>query len=627
MNHSLKNSCITTLMTLSLMASATTSEEKKLESYHPQHPDMQWWRDSMETRDERLQWWREARFGCFIHWGVYSRLAGVWKGERAPGYSEHIMKKFEVPMAVYRKEAVEPFNPVDFSADEWVRTIHNAGMRYLVITAKHHDGFAMYDSDCSDYDIVDATPFKRDPMKELKAACDKYGVRLGFYYSHAQDWGHPKSTHNYWEFGHPNDKRWYNKEEYKAHIANVREYMDEKAIPQVLELSRKYDPDLFWFDTAFWAPATENVRVLEALRKENPTVVVNSRVINSIPGFDEDRRLGDYTSTQDKPAEFRPQEEGDWEAIPTTNESYGYHRMDNTHKPASYFIGMLIKCVGRGGNLLMNVGPRGDGKIDDKDVAILNGIGEWMNVNGESIHGAGKSPLPLQAWGQSTRKGQVLYLHVFDWPRDGRLTVGGLTAKIDKAYLLADKKRSPLNVERLNELDAVIHVPTEAPDSGVSTIAVEVAGEITVDTDRLLFTQTSNKFHVFDALFDGNLRCGSGHIHQDYVTDWSKSSDRVIWPVRLNEDASFEVLLTYSAHGKKPTKGGTFVSTIGDQTLSGPAVDGVSEQTSSLGMIDLKQGTFEISIKPDQIENAKFMNLHSITLRPALRASSRTVTE
>jgi alpha-L-fucosidase len=288
---------------------------------------------------------------------------------------------------------------------------------------------------------------------------------------------------------------------------------------------------------------------------------------------------------------------------------------------------MLIKCVGRGGNLLMNVGPRGDGKIDDKDVAILNGIGEWMNVNGESIHGAGRSPLPVQAWGQSTRKGQVLYLHVFDWPRDGRLTVGGLTAKIDKAYLLADKKRSPLNVERLNELDAVIHVPTEAPDSGVSTIAVEVAGEITVDTDRLLSTQTSNKFHVFDALFDGNLRCGSGHIHQDYVTDWSKSSDRVIWPVRLNEDASFEVLLTYSAHGKKPTKGGTFVSTIGDQTLSGPAVDGVSEQTSSLGMIDLKQGTFEISIKPDQIENAKFMNLHSITLRPALRASSRTVTE
>ena len=191
------------------------------------------------TNEERLQWFREAKFGMFIHWGVYAQLAGSWKGKEIPGIGEQIMRFASIPAVEYR-EICKDFNPVKFDADEWVSIAKDAGMKYIVITAKHHDGFAMYHSHCSPYNIVDATPYAHDPMKDLAEACQKHGVKLCFYYSHYQDWDDPdgvvKGTQ--WDTTYPEDEKVFER------------YMNRKAIPQVTELLTQYGPvGLLWFDT------------------------------------------------------------------------------------------------------------------------------------------------------------------------------------------------------------------------------------------------------------------------------------------------------------------------------------------------------------------------------------------
>ncbi len=420
-----------------------------------------WWPASMKNHEQRIAWWREAKFGCFIHWGAYSGPAGEWKGEPVRGYAEHLMRIKKIPLAEYRCDVAGVFNPVNFNADEWVRTIKGAGMKWVVITSKHHDGFAMYPSKVTKYNITDATPFKRDPMKELSEACRRQGLKFGFYYSHAWDWEDPNAPGNDWDYDNPGgDKklhggdRWY--DEHPELVEKVRKYVDGKSIPQVLELDKMYRPDLFWFDTPSKMPVSEQLRVLKALREVDQQVLVNGRAAR-IAG----RNFGDYVDTSDRAAEMPPTP-GDWQTIPTTNESYGYHRSDNSHKPPAHFIQLLAKAAAKGGNVLMNIGPMGDGRIDPKDADILAGIGKWLAVNGASIYGTERTPLPVQVWGQSTRKADFLYLHVFDWPRDGKLVVGGLKSPVAGAYLLADSQKKPLESERLNESDITVRVPVTA---------------------------------------------------------------------------------------------------------------------------------------------------------------------
>ncbi|MES1195208.1 MAG: alpha-L-fucosidase, partial [Opitutus sp.] len=272
-----------------------------------------------------------------------------------------------------------------------------------VITAKHHDGFAMYPSKVTDYNLTAQTAFKRDPMAELSAACKKYGLKFGFYYSHAWDWEHPDAIGNSWDYGEPGGQSgWWEKR--PDLIPRATRYIDEKAIPQIRELLAKYHPDIIWFDTSSKTPPELCRRILAAVRAADPKVVINSRIGGG--------NFGDYRSTADRPAYF-PEVPNQWEAIPTTNESYGYKPGDTSHKPPAHFIRLLAQAVGKGGNILMNIGPRGDGVIAPEDQAILRGIGAWMNQNSESIYGCDRSPLPVQPWGAATRKGNRLYLHVF----------------------------------------------------------------------------------------------------------------------------------------------------------------------------------------------------------------------
>jgi alpha-L-fucosidase len=284
-------------------------------------------------RDARVAWHKEARFGGFIHWGVYADPGGEWPGAKPGTYTEHIMRWAKIPRAVYLEQIAKKFNPVKFDADAWVRLFRDAGMRYLIVTAKHHDGFAMYPSKHSDFDLTDVSPFKRDPMRELKDACDKYGLKFGFYYSHAFDWEHPDAPGNDWDYNNPGGDLLHGGRDWWSggradFLPRAQRYVTEKSIPQIQELIRNYRPDILWFDTPHKLPLEENHRILQAVRDTDSRVVVNGRLV---------RGAGDYLNTADRPAEI-PYTDGHWEGVPTTNESYGWSRIDKSHKTPEHFV-------------------------------------------------------------------------------------------------------------------------------------------------------------------------------------------------------------------------------------------------------------------------------------------------
>lgn len=585
-------------------------------------------RPTEAERDARLGWWREARFGMFIHWGVYSELGGTWQGKQTNGYAEHIQRICKIPIPIYRKEVAGNFNPTAFNAEEWVKLAKATGMGYLIITAKHHDGFAMYDSKVSDYNIVRATPFARDPMKDLREACRKYGIKFGFYYSHAFDWGEKDAPGNDWDYSNPGGDRllfgskWWEKD--PAFLPQVRSYVDNKAIPQILELIQNYDPDIMWFDTPHKLPPEENLRILAAIRKAKPSMVINGRLVSG--GFGE---MGDYQNTSDRPAEFPPQA-GDWEGVPTTNESYGYNQNDNSYKSPEHFIRLLAKAVARGGNILMNVGPMGDGRINPKDLEILRGIGHWWAINGESIRGTTITPLEVQSWGESTRKGNQLFLHVFQWPKDGHLIIGGLLTPVTKAELLANPGSS-LKVTAQGE-DVLLDVPPTAPDATDSVIVLTCAEAPQADSARLISSSMVNQLRSFDGKIEGDLKYGDGKTAKAWVFNWNKPADAVVWPSRLSRGGTFDVSVLYDAPskeesgsingdaGKEATEGqagagGTFQVNLGTKSMPGVVKIGTNVSTD-LGSVTLGPGPFDIRISAVQITGQELMRLRSVVLTP-----------
>ena len=596
-------------------------------------PEVQWWRDSRTNLYERLAWFRDARFGMFIHWGVYSGLGNEFEGRKGGGYAEHIQRVLKIPIPEYRAKVAGNFNPTNFNADAWVALAKQAGMKYIVITSKHHDGFAMWPTKVNDYNIMDATPWHHDPMKDLKAACVKYGIKFGFYYSQAFDWGNSNAPGNDWDYNNPGgDKKiggvnwWETKPEF---MAQARKYVDEKSIPQIRELLKLYHPDILWFDTAGKLPPSENLRIMKAIREVDSHVVISGRLVHG---------WGDYDDTTDRPANFPPHD-GDWEGIPTTDESYGWNKFDTSHKPPSHFIQLLAKSAARGGNLLLNIGPMGDGNIDPKDVAILKGIGDWWKVNGESIRGTTRSPLPVQTWGESTRKSNTLYLHVFNWPTNGQLVVGGLKSSVTNAYLLVVRglcsKVDPANTNqsqlvnsaisailqgeckatRLNPFDVGITVSTNAPDKVDSIVALECDGDIVTDTNRLLQPEfPSDTLRAFDGELHGGLKFGPGKKTDDHVINWTKENQSVTWPARLNEAMTYEVSVNYTA--PEDSSGSAFMVSVGSQVLKGEVKPGTN-QIISLGRVSLPPGNFEIKVAATKINGGELFRLRSLEFKPA----------
>jgi alpha-L-fucosidase len=419
-------------------------------------PEATWQRECGASHDQRMQWWREARFGMFIHWGVYSVPAGVWKGEQSKHIGEWLMLDYKIPVAEYA-ELTKQFNPVKFDAERIVKIAKDAGMKYIVITSKHHDGFAMFHSSASPYNIYDATPFKRDPLKELAAACKKEGMRLGFYYSEAQDWHHPggaAAKGGHWD---------------SAQDGSMDDYINKIAVPQVKELLSNYGPvSILWWDTPV-GMTPERVSKLLPLLKIRPDIVTNNRL-------DKDKKTGDFSTPEQKiPATGMPGK--DWETCMTMNTTWGYKSFDNKWKSTETLLHNLIDIASKGGNYLLNVGPTSEGEIPQPSVERLSEIGKWMKVNGESIYGTTASPFKELSWGRCTTKlsgdGATLYLHVFDWPADGKLVVPGLKNTVQSASLLAT--HSKLKTSTSPE-GVIVSVPSSPLDKISSTIALRIKG-------------------------------------------------------------------------------------------------------------------------------------------------------
>lgn len=561
-----------------------------------------WWAASMNGHEQRIAWWRNARFGCFIHWGVYSVPGGLWKGKKVGGYAEHLMRKEKISRADYARKLLQPFNPTEFDADAWVKMVRDAGMKYLIITAKHHDGVAMYPSAIGDYTLRQSS-FPRDPMQELAAACRKYGIRFGFYYSHAFDWEHPDAPGNDWDYQNPGgDKNLYGGTNWYDHhpelLPKAVRYINEKSIPQIKELLQRYKPDILWFDTPHKLPLSENIRILRAIRETDSTVVVNGRLARSAAVS-----FGDYKNTADRPAAFYPVE-GDWEAIPTTNESYGYSRYDESHKSPAFFIRLLAKASARNGNLLMNIGPMGNGLIDPRDTVILRQIGDWLLTNGESIYGSAPSPLPVQPWGEVTRKENRLFLHVFDPPASGEITVGGLMGDVEKATLLASGK--PLRVRRINTKDVVISLPRMTWPTGANVIALDVKGDMRTDGHRLVESRVPPTFHAFEAELQGKgWSYGDGKAGKDFAQNWKSEAQSLTWKIRTEKPGRFKVALRF-ADGKVPA-GCSFRLSAGKTLLEGtPAENG------DWGVIELPaqtNGELRLELLQPPAEALKFRQL------------------
>jgi alpha-L-fucosidase len=425
--------------------------------------------------DARLAWFREAKYGLFIHWGLYSLPAGQWNGQAVPGLGEWIMHNAPVPLPEYIKLATR-FNPEKFDAEAWVQMAEDAGMKYIVITSKHHDGFAMYRSRVSPYNIYDATPFRRDPLKELAEACARHHLRFGFYYSQAQDWHEPNGAGNPNDFG-PDEKK------------DFDQYLRSKAEPQVRELLTHYGPVcLIWFDTPRMMTAERGQRFVDLVHSLQPATLIDGRLGTS----------GDYESTGDNviPSQHKT---GDWEVPATTNHTWGFRTDDTDWKSPSDIAFKLVDIVSKGGNYLLNVGPTAEGIIPAAVQSNLLTVGRWLKVNGEAVYGAKRSPfgeefgdqaahvrgiddalifIERTEWRCTTRPGK-LYFTIFkplrDSNRDYYLPLPPFKNSIRRAYVLGYPDK-PVTVGRRGARRTLEFGATMA-DPMASVACVEIDAE------------------------------------------------------------------------------------------------------------------------------------------------------
>jgi alpha-L-fucosidase len=401
----------------------------------------------------KMKWWKDAKFGMFIHWGVYSALGGTYEGKKIPGIGEWIMNTAKIPMGKYKTYAKQ-FNPVKYNPEAWVKMAKDAGVKYIVITSKHHDGFALFDSKVTDWDVVDASPYGKDLLKPLVAACRREGIRIGFYYSQAQDWNHPggAAINGHWD---------------KAQEGDMDTYLDTIAVPQVKEILSNYgDVDILWWDTPLDMTMTRAEKFIPIV-KQHPNLITNNRLGGGFKGDTE-------TPEQFVPSTGFPGR--NWETCMTMNDTWGYKSYDTNWKSSKTLIRNLTEIVSKGGNFLLNVGPTPEGEIPQASIERLAAMGKWLRINKESIYGTTAGPFAYLSYGRCTRKGQKLYLHVFDYPANGLLGVL-MTNKISRVYLLTDSTKRLLVTINQGNKHSVIHLPKKVPDSINTVVAVEFEGE------------------------------------------------------------------------------------------------------------------------------------------------------
>jgi alpha-L-fucosidase len=476
---------------------------------------------------DRTEWFREARFGMFIHWGVYAVPAGEWKGETMRSIGEWIMRFKKIPVEQYKAYA-DDFTAEHYDPAFWAELAERAGMKYVVITSKHHDGFALYDSAVSDWDVMNSAA-GRDLLAPLAEEVRARGMKFGLYYSQAQDWSHPggvtgNSADSYWD---------------PAQKGDMDDYLRDIALPQAREIIERYDPAILWWDTPT-RMTEERVEPFAELMAKHPHIINNSRLG---PGFPGD------TSTPERHIPPRGFPGKMFEVCMTMNETWGYKMNDRNWKSSQRLIRMLSDIASKGGNLLLNIGPRADGTIPLESIERLKSIAAWMDINSEAIYATEASPFARRLpWGRVTQKqapdgGTVLYLHVWEWPEDGAILLPTLEELPTGGELL--KNGAPVRAERSPD-GVIIHLPGEAPNLDASVAKIFFDGPITV-TQAPYATPDAEGVITLGALDADPFGSTGGNIEVEgsgdtaYLTNWTHHSYRLEYRLNAGQTGSWKI--------------------------------------------------------------------------------------
>ena len=456
-----------------------------------------------EEQNAKMEWWRNAKFGMFIHWGIYSVPAGIWGDKTWAG--EWIMNQYKISRYEYLT-FTKFFYPFKFNADQWVQLAKDAGQKYLVITSKHHDGFAMFKSKVDFYNVCDTTPFKRDVIREISDACHHQGIKLGLYYSQAQDWYHPGGAVP------GKGEEWDN-----SHKGNMDQYINDVALPQVKELLSNYGKvSEFWFDTPI-NMTKERAARFDTIVRQYPDMIVNNRLGG---GYEGDI----MTPEQFIPATGYPGK--NWEVCMTMNNNWGYNAFDDNWKTTKDIVRKLVDVVSKGGNLLLNVGPNRYGEIPVICQRELREVGNWLKVNGEAIYGTESSPFPFLPFGKATRKGNTLYLHIQDWKSTISIPYA---VKVKKAYLL-EYKDVPVKYNTKGNY-TYFQLPNYSPDDMDAVLAVEC--------DKAIPTQPipsqGAKMSVNDSV---KVQLSDG----DYTKPWAGTAKKEVVKISLDKPQTVQCL-------------------------------------------------------------------------------------
>lgn len=526
--------------------------------------------ETPEQRDARMGWWRQAKFGMFIHWGVYAVPAGTYDGKQIGGIGEWIMLRGKIPVAAYQGYAKE-FNPVKYDPNAWAELAKEAGMRYMVITSKHHDGFTLFPSEASKWNIADATPYKKDLIAPLAEAARSRGIKFGLYYSQAQDWTNPGGAKS----GYNDGDGWDD-----AQKGSFDQYIDHVAVPQVREILTRYQPDVLWWDTPHLMNG-ERAAKLAKLLPLKPGIIHNNRLGGGYKGDTE-------TPEQHIPAKGFPGR--DWETCMTMNDTWGYKSYDHNWKPLSTLITNLVDIASKGGNYLLNVGPTAEGEIPAESIKLLKEVGAWMKVNGESIYGTTASPIGKPPWGRCTLKadGQdsILYLHVFDWPKDGKLLVPGLLSAPKSANLVAGGEKLE---STKTDAGVVVTLPASAPDAISSTVKLVIQGKPEV-AEPFVVADKDGALHLLpaDAVCEGEAVKAEGG-EPGNIGYWTNPKDTVSWTLRAENPGKYVLQIDVAS----PSEGSALmVQGVGKLACSVPKTGSYDAyQTVKVGEVQLPKGT------------------------------------
>ena len=519
--------------------------------------------ESRVQYEARMEWWSQARFGMFIHWGLYSIPAGEWKG--STNHAEWIRTTAQIPLTEYEK-FVGQFNPVKFNATEWVRMAKNAGMKYITITSKHHDGFCLFDSKYTDFDVM-STPFKRDILKELADACHKEGIKMCWYHS-IMDWHHPDYLpRREWEKDRPTTGADYDR--YVQHLKN-----------QLKELLTNYgEISVLWFDGEWESTWNQKygTEIYNYVRSLQPNIIINNRVGAGRAGMEGFTKAGEFAGDFGTPEQEIPATGLSglyWETCMTMNDNWGYNKHDDHWKSAEDLIRKLADIASKGGNFLLNVGPTSEGVFPQPSIDRLREIGEWMKINSEAIYATKASPFKSLSWGRCTQKsidgGVRLFLHVFDWPSDGKLIVPGILNQAKQAYVLSDPKHASLIVGRKEDA-LVISVPIKAPDAINSVVVLDIDGKIDITSPP----SVTAKFDIFIDALEVSINSDRENVDVRYTLDGSvpdASSKLVAGPVKL---AATTTVTARCFRDGKPVSGPMSATFTKVKPASAVNVDGV----------------------------------------------------